>query len=221
MAVACFTKAYGAVFQGLPRSPHAERGHDPGAAMVVPMAVLGFACIGIGLAGPALAFPLDRAIAAWSAAPAPGLAGVAPLGVVAAGGLALYVAVGLLAVPLVRAARRAAAAPTWDCGYAAPTARMEYTASSFAQFPLALLSRLVFPVRRVERPAGPFPGPSRFESHVPEPVLDRLLAPAVERLLRVFTKFRWLQSGSIQPYLAYLLLTLVAALVWVAVRGTP
>ena len=51
LAAACFTKAFGVVFLGQPRSEHAEHAHEVGPAMVLPGFVLAAACILIGLLG--------------------------------------------------------------------------------------------------------------------------------------------------------------------------
>ena len=51
LAAACFTKAFGIVFLGQPRSEHAEQAHEVGLAMVMPGVVLAAACILIGLLG--------------------------------------------------------------------------------------------------------------------------------------------------------------------------
>ena len=67
--------------------------------------------------------------------------------------------VGLLAVVRRRllAGRQVERGPTWDCGYAAPTPRMQYTASSFAS-PLLLLFRMFLRPRiDLHPPAGLFP----------------------------------------------------------------
>src|SRR5438067_1498749 len=41
---------------------------------------------------------------------------------------------------------------TWDCGYARPTARMQYTASSFAQIVVRLFRSVLRPVVHAPRP---------------------------------------------------------------------
>ena len=49
LALACFTKVVGVVFQGEPRSPAAENVNEKGPAMLVPMLVLAGACVVIGV----------------------------------------------------------------------------------------------------------------------------------------------------------------------------
>jgi len=54
-----------------------------------------------------------------------------------------------------------------------------------------------------------FPAPSRYESHVPDTVLDRFLVPALRLGARLASWGRYLQRGLIQVYLLYILLTIV------------
>ena len=110
---------------------------------------------------------------------------------------------------------RGAATITWDCGYALPTPRMQYTASSFAQI-LGRLFRRVLNAN-VDGPSlgSLFPSEdARFESHVPDPVLDRVILPAVDHGRRGFEIARVFQTGHIQLYLVYIVVTLVALLAW-------
>jgi hypothetical protein len=103
---------------------------------------------------------------------------------------------------------------TWDCGYAAPTARMQYTSSSFAHGLVSLYGWALRP--KIHRPSlrGPFAGAASFSSHVPDFVLDRLLVPAAHSTGRGLGWFRWLQRGSVHAYLLYILATLVGLLLW-------
>jgi hypothetical protein len=140
---------------------------------------------------------------------------LSPLAIVS--GLAVVLALGLLIVGawLVRQARPVPEAlGTWDCGYALPTARMQYTSSSFAQGLVGLYGWALRP--KVHKPTlgGPFPAPASFSSHVPDVVLDRLLVPAAETTGRGLGWFRWVQRGSVHAYLVYILATLVWLLLW-------
>ncbi len=104
---------------------------------------------------------------------------------------------------------------TWDCGYAAPTARMQYTASSFAQILVRLFRRVLAADVHEPRLAPLFPAAgARFESHVPDPVLDRLLLPLIQRAQRGLGLARAMQTGHIQMYLVYIVVTLVVLLAW-------
>ena len=57
LAAACFVKAVGITFLALPRSPHAEKAHEAPRSMLFGMAILGFACVVLGVL-PMLFLPL-------------------------------------------------------------------------------------------------------------------------------------------------------------------
>jgi len=104
--------------------------------------------------------------------------------------------------------------PTWGCGYAAPTARMQYTGSSFAQMLVSLFAWALRPSRRRPRHLPLFPAPSHFHSEVPDAVLERGVLPAFRVSAWLCTRLRVFQQGKIQLYLLYIFLTLVALLLW-------
>jgi hydrogenase-4 component B len=221
LAVACFVKVYGTAFLGLPRSAAARLAHEAPLAMRLSMLVLALACLFIGLAPALLAPLLDELIAPWRAgtAPAlPGLLSLAPLKTLGilqsllAATLALLVALPLLAVRR-RGRTRALPAPgTWDCGYAAPTARMEYSSSSFAATIVGLFAWLLRPRTRQKAVEDCFPGPSGFATEVEDAVLDGVLGPAWRGIEGALSPFRRLQQGLTQNYILFILVTVMALL---------
>jgi hydrogenase-4 component B len=184
--------------------------------MLAPMLVLAAACLFIGLAAPLVASVLDAAVLAWTGdGTAVTLDRVAPLVWVSAASAALLLAIAIAwawIAARTRAARRDVG--TWDCGYAAPSARMQYSASSFAQMLVALLGWALRPTVHAPRLEGPFPGAAAFESRVPDTVLERVVAPSFERIGRVAAWLRPIQRGSVHLYLVYILATLLALLLW-------
>lgn len=216
LALACFVKVCGVVFLGLPRTLAAAAAHECGPLMRGPMLALGTLCVVIGLA-PALVWPLVARAAvawnpAWAGSPVP-----APLVTL---GLCHVALVGLALLAAVLLWRRVRAngftrAVTWDCGYAAPTPRMQYTAGSFAGIITGWFAWILRPQRHAQAPAGPFPpGASRAE-HTPETVLEHVVEPAGTLVMAVSTAVRRLQHGRVQAYIFYLVVGLVglAALV--------
>jgi hydrogenase-4 component B len=218
LAVACFVKVFGVVFLGEARSEAAKRAHEPSWKMIAPMFVLATLCAFIGL-GSLLVVPvLDRAAAAWAADLAGGLlpsAALAPLAPVSV--LSVFLLVVLIAVGgWLRSRTRHAPAMigTWGCGYAAPSSRMQYTSSSFAELLVGMFRWALRPQVHPPRPRGIFPEPSHFASHVPDTVLDGILLPGSRAAGRAFRWLRFLQAGSMHAYLLYILATLVGLLVW-------
>jgi len=215
LALACFVKAHGAVFLGRPRAGE-PRAHGEPPAHVAPMAVLAAACALLGV-GPAAVAPLlarAAAIAAPGPVPAVPLAELASLRTVGLSALALVLLLGAVALFLKGrlAAAPAADGPTWDCGYARPTARMQYTASSFARGPVGYFRWALLPRDKGAPVRKLFPAAARFESHVPDTVLDRAVVPAFRAGAWFARKGRILQQGRIQLYLLYVVATLVALL---------
>lgn len=218
MAVATFVKLVGAVFAGAPRAPRAMYAHDPGPAMLAPMALLAAGCVLIGIA-PFAAIPLvDMAVLQWST---PNQSGVQPVATYASLGWVSGVAAVLIALiaagctwlwrwQLRSALRRSV---TWDCGYVRPSSRMQYGGSSFSQMLIDLLAWVVWPRTRSPRMAGPFPHPTAFNSDVPDPVLDRGLTPAFSSADSVLSRARVFQRGPIQLYLLYVLGILLLLLI--------
>ena len=187
--------------------------------MLAPMGVLVLACFSIGLA-PRLIVPiLGQAVSAWapSVTDAAGRLGMlAPLGWISVMGLLLIASL-LLAGALLRLRLRAnivAPSTTWGCGYVKPTARMQYTSSSFAQMLVGLFAWALRPRTHEPHVVSAFPKSTNFHSHVADPVLDEAVLPTFRFWAWLFTRFRVFQRGSIQAYLLYIFLALIVLLLW-------
>ncbi|WP_243323925.1 proton-conducting transporter membrane subunit [Geothrix sp. SG200] len=215
LALACFAKAFGAVFLGLPRTRTVAQAAEAPRTMLLPMGLLALACLAIG-AAPALFAPALGRVAdsmGGSLGGGEALRALVPLRMLTWAAVIL----GLLALLLGRWLRlvpQGRDLPTWDCGYAAADARMQYTASSFADGLTRGLRWALRPVAHLPRIAGWFPRLARYESHVPDPVLDRTASPALQLIVRSAGLLRVAQGGALPVYLLYVLLTLLALLVW-------
>ncbi len=124
--------------------------------------------------------------------------------------IAAAIAAGFIVLAL--ASRKARRAPTWDCGYAAPGSRMQYTASSFARSIVHMFAWALRPRESSPRVEGAFPQDASMESHVDDAVLDRIIVPAARGTQRLFGWFRRFQQGLTQNYILYILIILVALL---------
>jgi hydrogenase-4 component B len=218
LAVACFVKVHGVVFLGEPRCESDLDARESPLSMLLPMAALGAGCVIIGSLPLLVTGVLERAISTWDAGSTPiRLSALVPLVPLMWANLVLLVTVASLAcLAKLRTARtQIVHGPTWDCGYASPSPRMQYTASSFAESLVALFSMVLRPRMTAPVIDQPFPSKSRFESHVPEVVLDLAVLPTLRWFGRTIDWFRWLQPGSIHLYIVYILVALVVMLfVW-------
>ncbi|HUX38818.1 MAG TPA: proton-conducting transporter membrane subunit [Rectinemataceae bacterium] len=221
LAVAAFVRVFGTVFLGSPRSPSpSKKGNASRRSaewlMTAPMLLLVLACIVVGLA-PGLVLPaIGAAAAEWGGLRNEGLTlvGLADFSWTLPLALALLVlASGIYGLFVLSARRgRKTARPTWDCGYAEPTPRMQYGASSFSEFLGRSLSFVAVRIRKSEPPEGAFPATGSFSSKAPDPVLDLAIRPLASLARRLMPGMRFLQKGQTQLYLAYILVATVILL---------
>ncbi len=220
MAISSFVKLLGTVFSGSPRSNRAAHAHDPHLPMLLPMVVLAGCCLMIGLYPSALVWFLNRVVDSWLVQAEPtrlptDLAQYVPFGWLSGMGIALLALVGgaclyfwywTIRKPVQKGV-------TWDCGYARPTSRIQYTGSSFTQMLLDLLAWVLWP--RKNRPVitSAFPLSAHFFSDLPDPVLDRGLRPSFGAVAWLFGRVRIFQRGPIQVYLLYVMVILLVLLI--------
>jgi hydrogenase-4 component B len=221
LAAACFTKAFGIVFLGEPRTDQAKHGHEAGWAMLAPMGVLALGCVAVGFLAPQAVAAMKPVIGSVTGLGEADIAGglflaVEPLRwVVPASGF-FVVIIGLLVWLRRRllAGREVSLSGTWDCGYARPTPRMQYTASSFAQ-PLTTMFGFVLRTRRqFEAPDGFFPVHVALHTETDDLFQKNLFRPAFRGIEWFMLLFHWLQQGRVQLYILYVAVTLLVLLVW-------
>jgi hydrogenase-4 component B len=222
MAALCFVRIAGIALLGNPRSEAAAHAHESPTGLLAPMLLLAAGC-GILSLRPGIAIAPATALAgqlfgAEAAAQVQALApSLATLGVVSG---AIAATLSIIGVMLALRVRGSTSRPTWDCGYAAPTARMQYTARSFAQIATAeLLPEALVPRAIEDRPRGLFPRAGAFRSEQADPLTRSWYEPFFTRWADRFTGLRWLQQGVLHAYLFYMLALVVAALAWASLRG--
>ncbi len=211
LALASFVKAGAMMFLGAPRTQAAARAHESGWGMRAPMLGLAAGCVVLGLA-PVLFWPaVSRAVGVWHPVWAPGEApsSLFTLSLVQVG-LAL-----LFTTAVVWLGRKAHTnglrrGLTWDCAYAAPAARMQYSSGSFAGIVVPWFSWILQPARNLRRPRGPFPAAALRLEYIPETMLERVIVPAGEAIMVVSTAVRRLQHGRLHFYILYIVAGLAA-----------
>jgi len=213
LAIACFVKVFGVVFLGAPRSPEAEHAHECGIMMRIPMIILGVVCFAIGIAPIAVAPFLQSAVASWLPvnAPLPTLSSNAPLTLLSILSTALLIAIIAAFVWYNRLLKKSdvTSGATWGCGYLAPTSKMQYTASSFADMLVSFFAGILRPHCHRPQIDGPFSKETRFESHLPETVLEKIYEPLLAWGYSKLLPVRKLQHGHLHIYILYTFVTLV------------
>ena len=127
LALACFTKAAGAVFLGEPRGPAPANATESPRTMLGPMITLAAFCVALALGAPWLARMAGTATGMAAAAAFPDSLQVfnllADITVATVLLILLVLAAALLRSHLLKG-RTSTVAPTWDCGYAAASPRV-------------------------------------------------------------------------------------------------
>lgn len=221
LAAACFTKVFGVVFLGEPRTVRASSAFEIGWPMKIAMGSLALTCLGIGLCAPLALMLVAPAVKLLVPLPGDWHGAIAShwidiLSKIAFCSLVLIALVGAAAILRARLLRRYGTrrALTWDCGYVKPSPRLQYTASSFAQ-PLTVFFRgLLGTRRRFVPPEGFFPRASSFASETPDFYREAMYGPLFAFVNKLLAKFRWLQHGRLNLYVLSIVLALLGLLVW-------
>jgi NADH:ubiquinone oxidoreductase subunit 5 (subunit L)/multisubunit Na+/H+ antiporter MnhA subunit len=221
LALVCFTKVFGVVFLGEPRGEKAAQAHECGWPMRMSMIILAAGCLAVGLYAPEVFSWSAEAVRQLSGLSAPAFmthweAALQPLQALSGAATVLWcliAAAALLRLRLMRG-RQPSRGLTWDCGYASPSARIQYTGSSFAQPITQLFSFFLRTRRRSVAPEGFFPAAASFSTETPDVFREGLYRPAFDGVLKGVLRLRWLQHGRIQLYVLYIALTLLLLLAW-------
>jgi hydrogenase-4 component B len=222
LALASFAKAGAIIFLGAARTQPAAQAHECGYWMRGPMLALASVCLLMGLA-PVLCWPaVASAVASWcptwvlAEPPAP-LATLGSAQVV----LAIIVLAAAAWLWWQSSANGLQRGPTWDCGYATPTARMQYTSASFAGIVSGWFRWVLQPERKLRRPRGDFPTEAIRLERVPETVLERILAPVGDIIMQASHTVLRLQHGRLQFYILYVLAGLIGIGIFVLLGCMP
>ncbi|MGW0711503.1 proton-conducting transporter transmembrane domain-containing protein [Streptomyces sp. NPDC002643] len=232
VAAAVFVKALGTGFFARPRSERAAEAKEAPPLMLAGMGLLGVLCAALALVPGLLGDGLDRAVGAVGlpgsgAVSGGGLkvrladisASLSPLWITAALTAALMPAAGL--PRLYRRRRRRANARLWDCGGGAPTPRMAYTATSFAEPLQRVFDDVLAPEQDVDvtpvRESAYLVERVRFQRRVPDRIEHRLYEPVLTALAGAGRAARRLAGGSVHLYLGYGFVGLVVLLSVLAV----
>ena len=221
LAAACFVKAFSVVFLGNPRSDAAAVARESGMAMLLPMIVLAALCLVIAVASPWMMEIPGRVLQGHpQLAAGTDFAGIfkpaiQSLNLVTASSIALIALLGL--VIIIRRSllsnRQIGSTVTWGCGYAKPTAAMQYTGSSFAQPLTTLFSSVLRTKSHVNGVEGYFPKIGSFGSHTDDLFEKKLFSPLFRLVESNLHRIVWIQNGVVQLSVLFIAITLLLLLI--------
>ncbi len=218
LAVACFSKAFGVVFLGEPRSQSAKAG-DLGRTVNGSLLFLAACCVMMGLTGVwlfQLMLPVATLFLPDQLPPAAVESSIVVLTRVTLVALALIVVTGLVAAlrKWLLTGRSIRADVTWGCGYTAPSARMQYTASSFAQPIVLMFSAILRPKTRARLTGRLFPSDASLYAHVNDLFMTRFFHPIFDAIAWAGGGLRRAVSGRIHLHILFIAVTILVLLFW-------
>lgn len=225
LALACFTKVFGMTFLGEPREvlePHdSHTAHEPHPLMRAPMVLLAACCAVIGLFPSPFVTSLAPVLIQLTGLPqsqvhitlnetAQILQWISWLAI----GFAVVLAFAAGFRKWMMSGKTIGRTGTWDCGYARPTSRMQYTASSFAQ-PLTDFFRSILGTHdRGIAPQGCFPQRGKLQNHSIDVFRIKMYDLLFSGIRRGCLLFHRLQDLTVNYFILYILVALIATLFW-------
>ncbi|NJD75949.1 MAG: hydrogenase 4 subunit B [Candidatus Methanoperedens sp.] len=235
LAAFCFLKAFGIGFLALPRSEHAEHAKDANGPMLLGMGIFAVLSILLGIL-PVYVIPfLDRITGTFTGEsaidksissdyfgtiimPASQISMSTP-------SLLVFMLI-LLSIPLVilflSGKKQGTVYETWGCGQPVSTARNEYTGTALSKPVQIWFKNLYRPVRelRATYSVSPLIKQSfKFESRIGQVFENHLYIPVTGYILSKSRMIKFIQTGSIHAYLAYIFGTLVILFMFVILGG--
>ncbi|AWB10354.1 hydrogenase-4 component B [Thermodesulfobium acidiphilum] len=209
LAAACFVKAFSVSFLALPRSSEAKNAKEPNLMIILPEAILAFSCILLGLLASNILFYISKIVLQIDSNfnvvyfQTTNLLFFIIFGIFFSLSIIFGKIFGLFEIRKV---------PTWGCGINL-NSKMEYTAASFSQPIRRTYSFFLRPNRKITvNPSKPLD--ILFSEDLKPPFTTYLYSPIRKFILNFSIKMRFLQSGYVHFYLAYIFITLVVLLLW-------
>jgi len=229
LAATCFVKAFGVTFLAKPRSLKAEQATEVAWPMLVGMAGLSLTCVAAGVWPQWMLSMLAQVVSVVPGVETAGLFNNSQWYSVAfqtqqsAGVLTMPVVVILIVAGLLSAVVFArwngtahkVSGETWTCGII-PTARMEYTATGFAQPIRRAFGSVLNPVDvlTVDKTNNPYHGVKmHLHVHVTHYVNELLYKPLQDGVQNFSQYLTRIQTGSLQLYIGYIMAITVAVLI--------
>jgi formate hydrogenlyase subunit 3/multisubunit Na+/H+ antiporter MnhD subunit len=210
LSVLTFTKTFGVIFLGSPRTELHQKPHEVSKLMLVPQYII----IALMLSVAFMPHFYMRIIGNALMQINPLYADMSTIAEYAntIQGISLYslLLIGIAAAvwllrSMVMKNRIQRIDATWGCGYAAPTSKIQYTGKSFSKPLGKILNFMLIEKKHFEelKPGEIFPEKRSYFSHYQDFFEHHLIDPIVSRLNYSANYFSFISNGRIQSYVLY------------------
>jgi len=219
LALMCFTKAFGVVFLGSPRHTIHHEVKEVSSYQLLPLYVIAALITFIGLFPQIfldLLFTPVQQFTNLHQLPFTSFQGKGievMLSISKANWILLAVVASLWGIRrLVLRKRTIILSPTWGCGYTAPTAKIQYTASSFVMTYTKLFGALFLIHRKEKEVEGIFPAEAHLETHPYDIIEQGLIDYPIRKFKEFLSLFLFFQNGKLQFYILYGILFIISVI---------
>jgi formate hydrogenlyase subunit 3/multisubunit Na+/H+ antiporter MnhD subunit len=210
LAIFCFTKVFGIVFLGAPRSEKALMAKEVGKEMIYPQYITIAFIVLIGLASVYFVRPVFTIVSqAFNLTDIASFTGPAFHNLTQISILSGLFVIAIVILLVYRhfnlKSKEINFGPTWGCGYTATSSKQQYTATSYA-YNFNHLAKPVLQTEKIMRDIGEdelFPGRRTFESHSDDIFKKLLIDKTIDWISDRLKKIAIMQTGLIQHYILY------------------
>jgi len=204
-----FTKSFGTIFLGSPRSDTIHHTGEVPVMMRIPLYICALFMLMIGLF-PWYALKPVYAIVHSLNPLLPAAPDLQMTGSLSSIGFSSWLLIILITIlymlrKMVTHERQPVAGETWGCGYTAPNPALQYTGKSFSKSLAKLFGFITIEGKKYNelKSGSIFPGPRKYSSFYLEFFEIRVIDPVVKQFLRIFGFFGFIHNGKIQLYVLY------------------
>ncbi len=219
LAMLCFTKAFSIVFLGNPRHNFNHEIKDAPFIQLLPLYLIALLIILIGLFPKLFLSMLIKPVGlfaniqqvAYSPFSSQTFEALQSISWLAWGFILLVIFIYFLRKLLTKK-QDVVISSTWGCGYIAPTAKLQYTASSFVRTYSKLFSPALLFVKKEKDLSGVFPKDGHYETHPYDKIEKWFIDKPLFTLKSGFNKFQFLSNGKLQFYILYGVIFIIAVI---------
>ncbi len=219
-----FTKAFGTIFLGEPRTEYTHKPVEAHWTMQLPMMVITLLMLFIGLF-PQRIFQCLTIVIQSSGFTTVELATSKTVHILTMTGRSSVILLGIIGLlwlirkVFIRKENRDLQ-PTWGCGYVAARPSMQYTGKSFSKSLAKLFGFITIENKKFKelKTVSIFPSPRTYTSYYLEFFETRILDPMIKQFLMIFNFFTFIHNGKIQLYVLYGLLFMIILLVLTLIK---